>query len=131
MTSCLSGTCRSPYHLHLRRESLLTFDVVSTDAELDFSVLRLADCCAPAAAFFFRCRAFSELSLGLGIAVVTMSIGSSTAAGGEQAHAVHKASVTSCSDTRILYDGADLGRRLRRRAALRGRLHRRHVLGGL
>jgi hypothetical protein len=85
----------------------LTFDVVSTDAELDFSVLRLADGCTPAAAFF-SLQGFSDLVPGLGIALVTMGIGiGSNAAVGEQAYAVHKASITSCSDAHILYDGAE------------------------
>lgn len=68
-------------------------------------MLRLADSCAPAAAFF-SLRGFSELGPGLGIAVVTMGIGSSAAVG-EQAYAVHRASITSCSDAHILYDGAE------------------------
>ena len=83
----------------------LTFDVVSIDADLDFSVLRLAEGCAPAAAFF-SLQGFSDVEPGLGIAVVTMGIGSSAAVG-EEAYAVHKASITSVSATHILYDGAE------------------------
>ena len=83
----------------------LTFDVVSIDADLDFSVLRLADGCAPAAAFF-SLQGFSDVEPGLGIAVVTIGIGSSAAVG-EEAYAVHKASISSVSATHILYDGAE------------------------
>jgi hypothetical protein len=82
----------------------LTFDVVSIDADLDFSVLRLAEGCAPAAAFF-SLQGFSDVEPGLGIAIVTMGIGSSAAS--EEAYAVHKASITSVSATHILYDGAE------------------------
>jgi hypothetical protein len=83
--------------------SPLSFDVISTDAELDFSVLRLTDGSAPATDFF-SLQGFSDLVPGLGIALVMMGIGSSAAVG-EEAYAVHKASITSCSDTHILYDG--------------------------
>ena len=83
----------------------LTFDVVSIDTDLDFSVLRLAEGCAPAAAFF-SLQGFSDVKPGLGIAIVTMGIGSSAAVG-EEAYAVHKASITSVSAKHILYDGAE------------------------
>ena len=83
----------------------LTFDVVSIDTDLDFSVLRLAEGYAPAAAFF-SLQGFLDVEPGLGIAIVTMGIGSSAAVG-EEAYAVHKASITSVSATHILYDGAE------------------------
>jgi hypothetical protein len=86
--------------------SRLTFDVVFKDAKLDFSVLRLADGCAPTAAFF-SLQGFSELLPGLGIAVVTMGIGISSSDAVGQAYAVHKASITSLDDTHIIYDGAE------------------------
>ena len=70
-------------------------------------MLRLADGCAPTAAFF-SLQGCAELVSGLGIAVVTMGIGSSSsAAAGEQAYAVHRASITSCTAEHILNDGAE------------------------
>ena len=87
--------------------SRLTFDVVSTDADLNFSVLRLTEACKPATAFF-SLQGFSDVEPGLGIAIVTMGIGSSAAVGvGAEAYAVHKASITSVSATHIHYDGAE------------------------
>ena len=60
---------------------------------------------SPAAAFF-SLQGFLDVEPGLGIAIVTMGIGSSAAVG-EEAYAVHKASITSVSATHILYDGAE------------------------
>ena len=87
----------------------LQFELFSTNADLDFSVLKLK-AGQPDAAAFFSLQTFDSVTGGLNLGLVTMSIGISAALEGGPCVSQHRVTVISCDDKYICYDGASTWR---------------------
>jgi hypothetical protein len=83
----------------------LQFELCSTNADLDFSVLKLK-AGQPDADAFFLLPSYDSVVGGLHLGLVTMSIGSSAVLEGRPCISQHWVTVTSCDDNFICYDGA-------------------------
>jgi hypothetical protein len=94
-----------PVHAISSTGRALTFSVVSTNDELDFTVLKLLIGCSPSPAWF-NLQTFASVTSGLkGVGLVTMGIGLGMELHGGLPISQHSVNVTSRDGAFFLYDG--------------------------